>query len=284
MGTDHRIEPISLDQAGLQTTSALLAHVFPSAAHFTPAVLDWQYVQNPDGKAVGFNAWSHDQLAGHYVTIPLLARLNGTEEKALLSLNTATHPDHQGKGLFTRLANATYERATELGYGSVIGVANANSVHGFTRKLGFQHVAPLLALIGAGPLRMDAVHDVPAFSTVLHADRLRWRLAHPVYRYAVASSAHEVLVLSEKRLKGFRFILHQGKGLDGSDLPRVDAPFLRAFIGLDPAIRRSRSLYLNVPMRFRPSPLHLIFKDLTGRGRRLDPSKVRFQAIDFDTL
>jgi hypothetical protein len=42
--------------------------------------------------------------------------------------------------------------------------------------------------------------------------------------------------------------------------------------------------WINIPMRFRPSPLNLIFKDLTGQGRTLDPGTVRFQALDFDVL
>jgi hypothetical protein len=29
-------------------------------------------------------------------------------------------------------------------------------------------------------------------------------------------------------------------------------------------------------------PLNLIFLDLTGRGRRLDPERVKFDALDFD--
>ena len=44
------------------------------------------------------------------------------------------------------------------------------------------------------------------------------------------------------------------------------------------------SAYLNVPMRLRPSPLNMIFKDLSGAARKLDASKVRMEAIDFDVL
>lgn len=78
-------------------------------------VLHWQYKDNPDGPAVGFNAWHGEELAGHYVTIPLKAMVNGTVEKGLLSLNTATHPAHHGKGLLTKLAKTTYALAAEKG-------------------------------------------------------------------------------------------------------------------------------------------------------------------------
>jgi hypothetical protein len=45
---------------------------------------------------------------------------------------------------------------------------------------------------------------------------------------------------------------------------------------------RSIGYHINIPMRFRPSPLNLIFRDLTDGRRILDAPKVRFRAIDFD--
>ena len=58
----------------------------------------------------------------------------------------------------------------------------------------------------------------------------------------------------------------------------------KIWIGLDPAMRWGGAAYLNIPLRFRPSPLNLIFKDLTGQGRVLDPARMRFDAMDFDIL
>ena len=130
---EHQLRPLDLDETGIACVGDLLRAVFPEALHFTNEVIRWQYLDNPEGKAVGFNAWAGDVLAGHYVTIPLRARVHGKEERGLLSLNTATHADHRGKGLFTRLAQATYDRAASEGYGFVVGVANANSTHGLCR-------------------------------------------------------------------------------------------------------------------------------------------------------
>ena len=71
---------------------------------------------NPEGRAVGFNAWAGDVLAGHYVTIPLRARVRGKEERGLLVEHG--HPRRpRSKGLFTRLAQATCDRAASEGYG-----------------------------------------------------------------------------------------------------------------------------------------------------------------------
>jgi hypothetical protein len=56
---------------------------------------------------------------------------------------------------------------------------------------------------------------------------------------------------------------------------------LTAWIGLAPNARWS-GIALRVPQSMRPSPLNLIFKDLTDAARTLDKSKVFFEAIDFD--
>lgn len=285
MSAPYELRPLDLSDAGLAQVTALLRTVFPEAAHFTADVLRWQYVDNPDGPAVGFNAWAGDTLAAHYVTIPMRARVDGMEEAGLLSLNTATHPQHQGKGLFTRLAEATYAAGAAQGKGFVVGVANANSTPGFTRKLGFQLVAPLDARLGAGPLPWRAQAAGPRFAPVHDAGKLAWRLAHPAYRYGRALQGGHTVLLSARRMKGFRFVLGVEPGIGtAGELPVRSAPLLKAFIGLDPALRWSGSTYWNVPMRFRPAPLNFIFKDLSGRGRQLEAGAVRFHATDFDVL
>ncbi|MBL8001416.1 MAG: GNAT family N-acetyltransferase [Flavobacteriales bacterium] len=277
---------LDLSPAGIAAITALLQRVFPEAQHFTEAVVRWEYVDNPDGPAVGFNAWMGDELAAHYVTIPLVARVNGMQEKGLLSLNTATAPEHQGKGLFTKLADSTYTYAAKHGYGFVVGVTNANSTHGFIRKLGFQLVSPLKAMAGVGPL---APRDPGAvqYERVWHRDALNWRLAHPLYRYSVKHDGRLDVLVSERSQFGARLLLGAmpPAQLQGVDLPehRGALPF-RIWVGLDKGLRWGGRPYLNIPMRLRPSPLNLIFKDLTGQGRTLDPAMVRFQALDFDTL
>jgi hypothetical protein len=220
------------------------------------------------------------------VTIPLRARVNEREEKGLLSLNTATHPSHQGRGLFTRLANATYEEASRHGLGFVIGVANANSTHGFTKKLGFQLVSPLKAMIGLGPMALCEETDAQ-YEHLWYEAALRWRLSHPLNRYRVKRSGPLDLVLTDRVQLGARHVL---AALPSGAVPEGSiaafsglAPF-KLWIGLDAGMRWNGRPYIDIPMRFRPSPLNLIFKDLTGQGRTLDPRSVRFQAIDFDVL
>lgn len=282
----YDLRPLDLSPSGITAITALLQRVFPDARHFTEDVVRWEYVLNPDGPAVGFNAWMGDELAAHYVTIPLVARVNGTEEKGLLSLNTATAPAHQGKGLFTKLADSTYSYAAKNGHGFVVGVANANSTHGFVKKLGFQLVSPLHAMVGLGTLKARRPERVQ-YERVWHREALEWRLAHPLYRYTVKHEGELDLLLSERTQLGGRLLLGAvpSAAMAGIHLdPHHGALGLRIWVGLDCGLDWRMRPYLNIPMKLRPSPLNLIFKDLTGQQRSLDPAQVRFQALDFDTL
>ncbi len=283
--SEYTIRPVGTGDAEIATMASLLRAVFPDAEHFTEEVLQWQYRANPDGPVVGMNAWLGNELAAHYVTIPLVARVKGLEDKGLLSLNTATHPAHQGKGLFTKLANATYAMGAEQGFGFVVGVANANSTHGFTKKLGFQLVSPLRAMIGVGPLPLTTGHKVE-YEHLWSPAAMAWRLRHPAYQYRTKRSGEHQLILSMRSQYGARYAMGAYAKLSAHGLvPEETASVMRkVWIGLDPDMRWVAAPYVNIPMRFRPSPLNLIFRDLSGKGRTLDPVSVRFQAMDFDIL
>ncbi len=282
----YGLKPVEASGGEIAAITALLQTAFPGARHFTEAVVRWQYKENPEGPAVGFNAWQGDELAAHYVTLPMMAMVQGTLEKGLLSLNTATHPAHQGKGLFTKLAMATYEHAAQAGYGFVVGVANANSTHGFTKKLGFELVSPLRAMIGFGALPMRTKNTDVQFAHAWSDLSLAWRLRHPAYAYSVKQDGGRTLILSQRKQFGARHVLGvRDLPLNTSSIPvETGIVFRKVWIGLDPALDWHHKTYLNIPMRFRPSPLNLIFKDLSGTGRMLDPAHVRFDTMDFDII
>src|SRR5437016_3089868 len=99
---DYKLIQVVRDN--LTVHAKFLSEVFKGTTKYSEDFLDWQYYQNPQGNVVGYDAYLGDQLAAHYVTIPVLFLYEGKEVKGLLSLNTATHEKHQGKGLFTKLA------------------------------------------------------------------------------------------------------------------------------------------------------------------------------------
>lgn len=103
--------------------------------------LRWQYLENPAGDAIVIIARADNgELAGQYVVIPIWLRLGTDRVKGSLSLNTLTHPNYRGMGLFTRMAKETYAICQREGVSLTLGFPNQNSYPGFVRKLQFRHI------------------------------------------------------------------------------------------------------------------------------------------------
>lgn len=279
--------PVRTDAAALAQYGALFAACFPGANKYTAEYLKWQYADNPDGPAVGFDAWDGERLAAHYVCVPARARIGGQDVRVLLSLNTATHPDYQGKGLFTKLAAMTYNAGAEQGYDAVYGVANANSTPGFIRKLDFQLVRPLEARVGIGGIANGRANGRPAaFERLWSKDALAWRCACPHNPVRASQKGatwrFDAAALPSARVYGE---VH-GTARDATAaLPRQSAGGwspLRLYLGLVPDHERDFGMYASIPERLRPSPLNLIYRSLSGRVPQLDASNIRFTFLDFD--
>jgi GNAT superfamily N-acetyltransferase len=277
--------PLGTDAQALASYAALFGTCFPDSGKFTPAYLQWLYVANPDGAAVGFDAWDGDRLAAHYVCIPARACIEGAAVRMLLSLNTATHPLYQGQGLFTKLAGLTFDAGRDAGFDGVYGVANANSTPGFVRKLGFQLVRPLEARVGLGPVGRAPAGTAGAvsFERLWSDAALAWRCANP-----------DNPVRARRQGRRWRFDApavgptraYAEASLDVTADPAAPAKAgwrpLRLYLGLQPHTEGRYSGYPSIPQRLRPSPLNLIYRSLSGRVAALDPARIRFTFLDFD--
>lgn len=255
----------------------LLKAVFPKSEKFTAEYKTWQYLENPNGEVVAFNAYTpQGDLVAHYAAIPVRMVIGGREEKGLLSLDTATHPDHQGRGLFTKLANCAYEEAEARGYKFVIGVANGNSTHGFLKKLGFYLVSPLEFKVGIGDIYRDA--DLSGRNCFLYdSETLKWRLNCPVFDYCrnkntiLGSRPEPLFHTAVARVPGNLSVTALAKGHDVFNI----------YIGL--GLEKKAGLYVNLPKFIKRSPFNLIFKDLTdGELPILTAADTFVQLLDFD--
>ncbi|WP_025742724.1 GNAT family N-acetyltransferase [Aquimarina pacifica] len=272
--------PIKTDGESIHKITNLLRVTFPKAEKYTEEFVKWQYVENPVGSMIGFNAFLNDELAAHYALMPIKALVHGKEEKGLLSLNTATHPQHRGKKLFPILAAKSYQRASDLGFGFVIGVANAQSTSGFLKKLDFQLVGMLNAKLGWGKIVQKNSNNHIDYQRVWDDESVRWRLANPELKYQVKNNR----VLAPTDSFGIQGIL---KDFDASYRLKNTQNTLgfrpiQLWIGIDDKIDWKKSFYFDIPKKMRPSPLNLIFKDLTEKGREFNFSGVQFSALDFD--
>jgi GNAT superfamily N-acetyltransferase len=101
--------------------------------------LRWQYLDNPTGKAIVWLAReiAKGRLVGSYAVIPIPLKIGDKEIVGSLSLNTMTHPEFRGKGIFTALARLTYDSCLRQGFELTMGYPNPLSYHGFVKSLEF---------------------------------------------------------------------------------------------------------------------------------------------------
>lgn len=127
----------------LPIVARLMGEVYgPRHRSADEAFLRWQYLENPLGEVVGYGAFGlagddEGRLVGAYTLIPLPFSFGGRPALGMLSLNTATLPHFERRGIFTNLARLAYARATGLGAVGVLGFPNENSLPVLRDKLGF---------------------------------------------------------------------------------------------------------------------------------------------------
>lgn len=277
------------DDISLAAYTALFRTCFPKATHLSVNYLRWLYANNPAGYAVGFDAYEGDRLAGHYACVPARMVLDGEHTNALLSLNTAVHPDFQGKFLFTKLAKMTYEYAASSQFDFIYGVANAYSTPGFVKRLGFQLIRPLESTVGLGQFNIQDWDELFKKSTIHRSwgeDAIRWRMNNPanqVQSFRINESTIGmhcptgklgIRAYAELPAPLFRDIVIKSHPIK----PWVP----RLFLGLLPKGTPHTRFYLNIPERMRPSLLNLIYLNLRQGGHAIDTAAVFFNFLDFD--
>jgi hypothetical protein len=259
----YRVRPLNLNLT--QEYVGLLKNSF---SKFSPTVeyLDWLYRNNPRGNAVGFDAFDGTKLIAHYACIPI--KLEGYSKNTLLSLNTATDPNYQGRGLFVQLAKQTFEFNGE-DFSNVVGVANSKSTGGFLKHLGFSGMGNL-------ELRYGDLNRDQMGSKIYTEQELDWRISCPSKPLSARRLGSNMALIESKfvsmgpSLKSIVFI----KSEDNSHRQKKT-------FGLTLDWRRGKIPSLKLPEKFKPSPLNLIFKPL--RDLELDVLS-SFSFPDFDAF
>jgi|AntAceMinimDraft_11_1070367.scaffolds.fasta_scaffold07971_2 GNAT superfamily N-acetyltransferase len=284
------LRPLDTSQESLIRYQQLFSAVFPAHPKFSPSALHWLYAQNPDGEAVGCDAYDGDRLAAHYACIPTRSRVHGKIVKGLLSLNTSTHPDYQGQGLFPKLAKKTYEKAAELGFDHVQGAANAQSTPLYIKKLGFREIRQVDALVGFGGLGVDleAASRDAEYEQVWSGDALRWRMQNP-NNPVRASATKDGWSFHARSFSKFVPAYGELGNATISGVPMHDemvgrAPLsaMRLYIGLVPGSAGKPKGYFSIPERLKPSPLNFLFQSFHDSSINIDPESIHYTFLDFD--
>ena len=258
------VQEISRDD--IHQIARLLRVTFPES-QLSVEYLNWLYFANPLGEVVGYNAFEDDELVSHYACIPIrVGKYTG-----LLSVNTATHPNHRSKGLYRKLANLTYEKQREC-FTFVIGVANSQSAPVFLKHLGFQEIGRL-------NLRLGRIRIPQGTTRVWDAATLNWRLASPKSNYKLSSYGSGIHKVST-RIAGLPFDLKTMIAtrvlLSNENHKAMRLPGIALTVDWN---RRFRPK-IQLPNKLKPSPLVLIIKFLGEEVFELDT----WGLLDFDAF
>lgn len=105
-------------------------------------VWNYKHVSNPFGKSLVLVAEENDKLIGVRAFMRWKWQLGNKVYSAFRAVDTATHPEHQGKGVFKKLTLKAIEIAEESGDHFIFNTPNSQSKPGYL-KMGWVEVGKL---------------------------------------------------------------------------------------------------------------------------------------------
>lgn len=106
------------------------------------AMWRWKHIENPFGESPVLLAEEGDLLVGVRAFMQWRFSKDGKEYKALRAVDTATHPDHRGKGIFKKLTLALIDKVKDEGFDFIFNTPNEQSKPGYL-KMGWKELGRL---------------------------------------------------------------------------------------------------------------------------------------------
>ena len=120
----------------------LKASLGETSSKKTEDVWRFKHIENPFGKSLVLVAEYDNAIVGVRAFMKWQWRLGESKFSAFRAVDTATHPDHQGKGIFKKLTLAALDVAKENGDDFVFNTPNSQSKPGYL-KMGWKEVAKI---------------------------------------------------------------------------------------------------------------------------------------------
>jgi GNAT superfamily N-acetyltransferase len=116
------------------------------------ALFAWKHEENAFGASPAWVACDGDRIAGFRTLMRWEFRAGERLVRAVRAVDTATHPDYQGRGIFTRITRHALEELEAEGVDLVFNTPNDQSRPGYL-KMGWQVVGTLPTVIRPTRLR-----------------------------------------------------------------------------------------------------------------------------------
>lgn len=160
----------------------------------------WKHQQNPFGKSPVLLAFEGEKLIGLRAFMQWRFRYEGKTVQAFRAVDTATHPEHQGKGIFSKLTMALVDQLKDREPAIIFNTPNQKSMPGYI-KMGWKEIGKTRLRVCVHPfnilqhqfdfywrqlfqwrkvLRPDANSPAPIiFPDDIEALLTEWQNAHP---------------------------------------------------------------------------------------------------------
>lgn len=145
-----------------------------------PNFLKWRYYDNPCDDLLVAVAIDNNKIIANYSASPHLIENDKTTYKAALSMTTMTHPDYNGLGLFTKLAELLYQEMIRRNYSLIWGFPNNNSHGIFKNKLQWQDI-----------------YEIPTFT--LNLSTAKMNELDDLYSYGFDNSFDKIVMFSKEK-------------------------------------------------------------------------------------
>lgn len=110
---------------------------------------EWKHRRNPFGPSLAWVARSGGRIIGLRTFMRWEFEQSGRTIRAVRAVDTATHPDHRGTGVFSRLTAHGLDGVREAGVSFVFNTPNRQSRPGYL-KLGWKPAGRVPLLVGLG--------------------------------------------------------------------------------------------------------------------------------------
>lgn len=189
--------------------AALLRSTFGSE-QFTPGFLVWKHHDNPMGRSFVLVVEDGDRLVGLRCFMFWKVEVGGKKLRAIRPVDTAVHPDMQGKGLFKKMTLQGLEMVKGE-YDIVFNTPNSNSLPGYLKmgwsKLSQQFpVYTALRPFFAARLPFSISRTLPSSGDAELLQFIQWRYTADYYKWAVFKDG-TVLIYRVEKKKGMPLLI-----------------------------------------------------------------------------
>jgi GNAT superfamily N-acetyltransferase len=175
----------------------------------------WKYTENPAGSPIIWLAEYNNKIVGHYGIIPIVMKIGNSYVTGSLSCDAATHPEYQGRGVFSSIVNRAYLDAAKKGMHFTYGFSNTRLGPTYKRYERMGHICFLIRMIKVldwEPLLARVIHNrflVSATALALRRIRRPRSRTEPLTIETVANFDQRINALWEKISRNFKIIVRR---------------------------------------------------------------------------